>query len=548
VATGADSAIGQGSTGTDGRATTGGREVTVVAPPRSYDGGPIWARLLPPLAALALSLWKITTPSYWRDEAATLAAIKRPFGDLLAMLGNVDAVHGAYYIMTWPLAHSLGTGELVMRLPSALAVAVTAAFVAGIGRRLASPWVGLAAGLLFAIIPATSRFGQEARSYAMVMALATIASYVLMRVFSAEPGRRRRWFVAYGASLALLGIMNIFGLLLIPAHAVTVALQFRRLRGGNDARKLAVGWLIAVVAGVAVSSPVLALGWLQRGQIAWLANARASTWPGDLTALVMVTGATLVTVVIAAAVVVALILSMDTSRARRTPWRRRLTDISLPWVLVPPVLLIGGSFFSPIFTSRYVLMCLPAAALLGGMAVVALGRVAGPVVLALALLAGLSNQVVVRAPNGHSDNIRITDKIIRRELRLHPAMKRGAYVLYTNPNAQSFSAAYPYGLAKLPDIALKQAAIPSGTLAGTSVDRKTLRDRLSRAKWVWVIEINFCVSKPEMMSLSAAPLGPAVAGLPLHFVSIWHERDDWLLLYKHGRGNLRENTACIGHT
>ena len=37
--------------------------------------------------------------------------------------------------------------------------------------------------------------------------------------------------VGYGASLAVLGIMNIFGLLLIPAHLVTVALQCRRLRG-----------------------------------------------------------------------------------------------------------------------------------------------------------------------------------------------------------------------------------------------------------------------------------------------------------------------------
>jgi len=541
LATGTDSATAQGMPGTDVGAPATGREV-VVAPRQSYDGGPIWARLLPPLAALALSLWNISIPSYWRDEAATLAAVKRPFGDLVAMLGNVDAVHGAYYIMMWPLAHMFGTGELVMRLPSALAVAVTAAFVAGIGRRLASPWVGLAAGLLFAIIPAASRFGQEARSYAIVMGIATIASYLLMRMFTAEPRRRRRWFVGYGASLAVLGIMNIFGLLLIPAHLVTVALQSRRLRGGKDARKLAAGWLVAVVAGIAVSSPLLVLGWLQRGQIAWLDNARAATWPGDLNALVELTGATLVTVVIAAAVVVALALSSDTSRARRTPWRWRLTELSLPWIFVPPVLLIGASFFSPIFTSRYVLMCLPAAALLGGMAVVALGRVVGPVALALALLAGLSNQVGVRAPNGHGDNVRVSDKIVRRH------MKPGDVVLYTNPNSQSFSAAYPYGLGKLPDIALKQAAIPSGTLAGTSVDMKTLRWRLRHAKRVWVIEINSCVSEPQMMSLSATPLGPAVHGLPLHFWGIWHERNDWLMLYVHGRGSQHAKTACIGHT
>src|SRR5712691_7899193 len=60
---------------------------------RPYDRGPIWALLLPPLVGLALSLWAITTPSYWRDEAATIAAVRRPFPDLIHMLGNVDAVH-----------------------------------------------------------------------------------------------------------------------------------------------------------------------------------------------------------------------------------------------------------------------------------------------------------------------------------------------------------------------------------------------------------------------------------------------------------------------
>ena len=46
--------------------------------------------------------------------------------------------------------------------------------------------------------------------------------------------------------------------------------------------------------------------------------------------------------------------------------------------------------------------------------------------------------------------------------------KPGDVVLYTNPNAESFGAAYSYGLGKLRNIALKQGPIPSGTLAGIS--------------------------------------------------------------------------------
>lgn len=537
VVNGADPAIGQKTTGHAGTAITGAPEVGVAARP-PYDAGPIWALLVPPLAVLVLSLWNITTPSYWRDEAATMAAVKRPFGDLVSMLGNVDAVHGAYYILMWPLAHLFGTGPLVMRLPATLAVAVTAAAVAAIGRRLISPWVGLCAGLLFAVLPVASRYGQEARSYAMVMGIATIASYLLMRVFSAEPDRRRRWLVGYGVSIAALGIMNIFGLLLVPAHAVTVALRFRRLRGSQDARKLAVGWLVAAVAGVVLSGPQLVLGWEQRSQIAWIANSKGGTGPS---ALITLSGSALVTVVVGAVIMIALIMSSDASSGRRAAWRWQLAELALPWMVVPPILLLGASVISPIYTSRYVLMCIPAAALVGGMAVVALGRVAGPVALALVLVAGLKTQVVQRQPTGHGDNVRGIDQVVAAHAR------PGDVVLYTNPNAQSFSAAYSFGLGKLPDIAVKQGPIPSGTLAGTSVRRSTLRARLSHANRVWVVEINHCLSEPQMVSLSANPEGPALVGLPLHFVRVWHERSDWLFLYDHGPGSQDTTTACIGH-
>src|ERR1700683_2010057 len=77
---------------------------------KPHDRGPVWALVLPPLVALGLSLWGITTPSFWRDEAATIAADRRSFGELLKMLGNVDAVHGAYYIFMWPLVHLFGPG------------------------------------------------------------------------------------------------------------------------------------------------------------------------------------------------------------------------------------------------------------------------------------------------------------------------------------------------------------------------------------------------------------------------------------------------------
>ena len=82
---------------------------------------PDWTLLAPGALTLGVTLYGITAASYWRDEAATLDATHRPFTALLAMLANVDAVHGAYYLLTWPLVHVLGTSEIVLRLPSASA-------------------------------------------------------------------------------------------------------------------------------------------------------------------------------------------------------------------------------------------------------------------------------------------------------------------------------------------------------------------------------------------------------------------------------------------
>jgi mannosyltransferase len=497
------------------------------AEPRRYDAGPAWARWLPPAVALLICLYGINKPSFWRDEAATIAAIRRPLGDLVKMLGNVDAVHGAYYLMMWPIEHVLGAGPLAMRLPSAIAAAVAVAAIAATGRRLISPWAGLAAGLLLAIFPVTSRYGQEARSYELVVAAATIASYLLVRVLAAGPGARRRWIIGYAVSMAVLGVLNIFGLLMIPAHALTVAVVCRRKLRDPAAKRLVVGWLAAVAVGVVVSSPLLVLGWLQRGQIAWLS---VNTSSSGLNTLFALSGSFLVTTAVLAVVLVALVLSTELSKQRRMmSWPARLWEISLPWLAVPPLLLLIASHLQPVYTSRYILICVPALALIGGAAVASYGRIAGAIGLAVILIAGAPTQVGQRTYAGHYDDILAVDQIVAAHAR------PGDYVLYTNPNAESFGAAYSFGLGKVPNIALKQGPIPSATLGGSIAPLAQIRSRLARAKRVWVVEINKLVTNPQLLGLNGLPVSqtPIMAGLPLAFRAYWHERGDYLILFTH---------------
>ncbi len=73
-----------------------------------FAAGPLWTRAVPPAVTLAVMMWGIQGSSYWRDETATLSAVQRPFGALISMLGNVDAVHGAYYMIIWVVVVRLG--------------------------------------------------------------------------------------------------------------------------------------------------------------------------------------------------------------------------------------------------------------------------------------------------------------------------------------------------------------------------------------------------------------------------------------------------------
>ena len=487
-----------------------------------YSGGPVWMWFLPPLVMLALGLWDITGPSYWRDEAATLTAVHRSFPQLLSMLRNVDAVHGAYYVIMWPLVHALGTSPVVTRLPSVVAMAVAAAAVAAIGRRLVSPGTGLAAGLTFAILPLVSRYAQDARSYAMVAAFGTTASYLLIRAIGTA-GRRRGWLAGYAACMGLMGALNIFGVLLLAAHAVTVGLACLRkddrwrslaaLRGGRAAaaRSLALGWLAAAVVALIVASPALAGGISQRSTAGWIKPPGQAT----LVHLSMLVGPWQLIVAGALVIVAGVAISARAGRARlRAAWPPQLSALTVPWILLPPVLLIVISFVQPLFVSRYVLYCLPAVALLVGAGLAALGRIAGPAALVVIALLGLSLQLHVRAPNGHGDNIRGVDRIIAQY------RQPGDAVIYVGQDANYFTAAYPYGLAQLDNIAQAKTAAQNDMLVGTTLPVDVVQQRLAGVSRVWAVDA------------AGYPKSPFLAGMHIHRLGAWDLGRIWLVLYR----------------
>ena len=318
-----------------------------------------------------------------------------------------------------------------------------------------------------------------------------------------------RW---YAVSLIGLGLANIFGLLLVAAHGTTLLVVH-----GRAGRQVARRWLAAVSVALLVLLPLELLAWSQRGQVRWLRTPLAGSLV-NTGRLVGTAGAVLtVAVIMAAALAVTALAGWPRFRAA---WPGRLAALGLPWLVVPPALLIAGSQLQPVYTFRYIVFCEPAVALLIGAGLAALGRVAGPVALALIVLAGLPAQLGERGPDGHSDNIRAMDQIIAQHAR------RGDAVLYPQgPGMTSFAAAYPYGLARLDNLTAGQSPAQAGTISGSNAPRSVVRSRLSRVSRVWVAEAD--------APLPGRPL--VLRGEPFQLIHRWQVSDIWLWLYHRER-------------
>jgi mannosyltransferase len=504
---------------------------------------PDWMLITPAAVTLAMMLWGITGAPYWKDEADTLSAADRSIPELLRLLGHVDAVHGLYYLMMWPVVHVVGLSEFDARLPSAVAMAAAAAGVAAIGRRIRSRRTGMYAGLVFAVLPQVSFQGQDARPYAAETAAAVLATYLLLRVAD-KPAPRR--LTGYGLSLVLLGYLHLFGLLIIPAHALALIplarlARARRAEAGSetggtglrDHGTLIRRWLATVVTACALTVPVIWLGWLQRGQIKWLPKPH---WH-DVQVLAITLAGSPGSVVLLAVLAVIGIARADWPDRIRLPWLRTgrprdgttlgrqldawagrpdaaLTSLTLPWLMLPPVILLAASLVAHVYTIPYVTFCLPALALLAGAGLAAAARPLRYAALALVVVMVLPLQQTIRGPNARPDGLARASQILVKY------GKPGDDVYYPGTGVPAWNLTYPRGFGRLDVFGLAQTAAQVGRLVGIQAPVPVLEQRLAGVHRLWVIEIK------NNWRQSPLPLGHS-----FKLVRQWHVSQMLLRLY-----------------
>nr|WP_233604387.1 glycosyltransferase family 39 protein [Micromonospora sp. HM5-17] len=335
----------------------------------------VW--LWPALATLLITAVQLDGAPLWRDELATWSAASRSVGDLLRLAGTIDAVSAPYYLLTHAWIAMAGDSVTALRLPSTFGMAGTAALTTVLGTRLVDVRTGLLGGLLFAVLPSTSRYGQEARPYALASLLAVLATLLLVRALD-RPGPLR--WLGYGAAVVGLGLASLVAVSVVAGHAVAVLLDRRaRSRGG---RPRLVGWAVAVGGAALLLAPLAAFGRRQHGrQLDWV----DAPGIGDLIALPG-------TVVQATMVGGALLGLAAVGLASSGRWGLALGSM----VLLPVVLLFVGGVLTPLWVPRYLLVVLPYGCLLAGAALAPLRLPAAlAIVLATGLL-GVPEQLAVR--------------------------------------------------------------------------------------------------------------------------------------------------------
>jgi mannosyltransferase len=459
-----------GTTGSPATGSAGAGPLAQVAPaietfaarrPRSWPSRPELAVVL---VAAAVFSWNVGTPSPWWDEAVTRDVISRPVADIVALAGNVDLVHLTYYLLMHALTGG-GAGFVALRVVSVVASALTAGLLVRLGRQLDQPLVGVCAGLLYTVAPMTSRYAQEARSYALVTLAATASTVALLHA-TRRPWRRARW-LCYALLVVGSGLLNLISVLILLPHLVYLSVMVDR-----PTRRR---WAVAAGAALLVLLPFAVGASRQSGQLSWLPP------PGlySLTHFLLSQYAAGLMAVLLVALAVAGLRPRDSDHPATN---REALLLGAAWALLPPVALWLVSQVHPLFDWRYVIFCLPGSALAIASLATLLRPVGTAVVVTALAIGGLHMQHVYRRPAiGHAEDLRGAAQFVADGAR------PGDGVLFLPGDRRVVALAYPDAFRQVDDLALARDPISSRTLYGVESGPTRLAAAMRTISRIWVV-------------------------------------------------------------
>lgn len=323
------------------------------APAESVRKTP-WPFLAALLAtSLAVRLLCLTSKPFWFDECFSVEVARLDWRNFGHLLWWREANMSLYYVLLRIWLH-LGHSPFFIRRLSAILSTATVPAVYWLGRLLYDRRVALIAAALFTFNAYSIRYAQEARSYALLVLLATLSSCLLLGWLRQPDRNHRRGFVLT-STLAVYA--HFYALLLLAAQWLALR-RADGLTSGNpheraDRRRawITIGLAVLPLLAFVAKTGAGPIRWIQRPGLGDLLDfyehlAGTNSWP----LLAILVGACIAAV---APVGKGLLAKAPTWEA----WR---CQFLLLWLVFPVALTVLLSWARPVFLGRYMIFCLPA--------------------------------------------------------------------------------------------------------------------------------------------------------------------------------------------
>jgi len=200
--------------------------------------------------AFGLRLYCLDCSGLWQDEQSILSGILNV--DLGAALRTSTPLYSALVWLTSRMANPVET-SFYLRLPSAIAGAMTPVVVYALGRQLFGRREALTAALLTALSTVLLDHSQEMRTYAVLPLLVAATAYCLVRV---DTTYSPRWWLAAVAAMTALVFWSNTGVTVVAPtlapYVVYLAWKLWRRRGLNL-------WFLAVAGLLLAAASIAAL-------------------------------------------------------------------------------------------------------------------------------------------------------------------------------------------------------------------------------------------------------------------------------------------------
>jgi mannosyltransferase len=445
--------------------------------------GPL--RELPMLGAVLVTTFLFRLPflgssSLWTDEMWSIGTARLPWRNVLWVVLHKDSNASLYYALLHMWLR-LGSSEASVRFLSVLLGVIAVPVLYLVGNRLLGKPVGLISSLLLTVNKLHISQSQNARTYSLVVLLVTVSSLYFVR--GMEQPSRKNW-CGYVLASVLAIYAHIFAVLVVAAQLAS--LVFLRRQDVPWKRLIASVAAIAALASPAgillVHEPGSPLAWVHKlsfGALSRLFWSLAGSSHYGLKAA-LVAGIALCLGYFGL-IVVFLVRGIQVWRACGPSFESWRMGFVFSWLLVPILLTVVVSTVTPVLVDRYLIVCLPALAMVAAKGIQSFGTKGSVAV--LVGMVGLAVLALLPYWQSRSHNREwqsVTGTIVSQ------ARPGDAIIFFIAPGRLLFDyyRAQPRGLGKGPDVLYPEFGKETADLPpdGPLLDRAS-----SRYQRVWLV-------------------------------------------------------------